>query len=472
MNLKQYKPTIYLVLFGLISNFCLGQNDSITETRKLSVVDAVEYAKKHNVQVKNALLNVRIQEQTNRQITAAAYPQVAGSIAATHFPDITVQSFPNFIAAATYGVLENEGVQNGSGDPIKSPTDFGFIQAAFGTKWNSTIGASLTQLLFDGQVFVGLQARKTSIDFQQKNVEVTENMIKSNIYKIYYQLSASKTQLQQLDANINRLEKLQRDAGLLYDNGFAEKLDVDRATVQLANLQTQKTSVLNSINNGYLGLKLLMGMPAKDSIVLTDSITESTIKEGLLNEGIYSYENREDYNYIKLAETLGEYNIRRYKLSKLPTVAIGAGYSKMAQRNEFSFFGNGPWFTSSYIGLNVNVPIFQGFAVEANIKKAQLELEQTQNQSKNLEITIDNQVATAINNYHNAVNTLDVQKKNMDLAEEVYNQTRKKYEIGTGSTLDITNAQTDLQIAQSNYINALYDAIVAKIDYLNATGKL
>ncbi len=78
----------------------------------------------------------------------------------------------------------------------------------------------------------------------------------------------------------------------------------------------------------------------------------------------------------------------------------------------------------------------------------------------------------ALNNYHNAIKTLDVQIQNIKLAEEVYKQTKTKYEIGTGSTLDITNAQTDLTIAQTNYINALYNALFAKVDYMDATGTL
>ena len=60
----------------------------------------------------------------------------------------------------------------------------------------------------------------------------------------------------------------------------------------------------------------------------------------------------------------------------------------------------------------------------------------------------------------------------MVLAETVYNQTKKKYEVGTGSNTEINAAQTDLKSAQTNYINALYDAIIAKVDYLKAIGKL
>jgi outer membrane protein len=469
--MKQRQGIIAL-LFCLVASSAHAQKQQPAAKHEFSIIQCVDYGVKNNLQVKNAILDLKIQEQTNKSITAAAYPQLNGSISSTYYPNITVQSFPNFIAAATYGVLEQEGVKDKNGNPIKSPGDFGFIQAAFGTKWNASGGVSLSQILFDGQVFVGLQARQTSLDWQQKNIELTQENIKANIYKVYYQLVASKTQIAQLDANIARTEKQLHDAGELFKNGFREKIDVDRATVQLANLQTEKLKVSNTINNGYLGLKLLIGMPVQDTLMLTDSITDSQIKEGLLNEGIYQYTDRKDYQYMELGKKLNEYNIRRYKLSKLPTAKLSSSYSKIAMRNQFNFFAKGDWFTSSYVGLNIDIPIFNGLAKNAEIQKAQLELQQTQNQLDNLKVSIDNDVLQATNNFHNAIITLDFQKKNMQLAEQVYNQAKKKYEIGTGDNLEITNAQSDLTIAQNNYINALYDAIVAKVDYLKAIGKL
>ena len=461
------------LLFCLLVSFVNAQTQQQQPATQhaLSVAQCIEYGIKNNAQVKNALLDIGIQEQVNRSVTAQAYPQLSAGAGITHYPNVTVQTFPNFIAMATYGVLEQEGVKNGSGEPIKSPSDFGFIEAAFGTKWNANAGVSLSQILFDGQVFVGLQARKTVMDYSKKSLEVTEENIKANIYKVYYQLTASKTQIAQIDANIARTQKALHDANEMYKNGFAEKLDVDRFTVQLANLQTLKTNTENTINNGYLGLKVLIGMPIQDTLVLTDSITENQLKQGLLNEGIYQYTDRKDFQAAELGKRLNEYNVRRYKLSKLPTASLSANYSKMAMRNKFDFY-KGDWFPSSYIGLNIAIPIFSGFAKNSSIEKAKLELQQTENAIEALKINIDNEVATATNNYHNAVTTLDYQKKNMQLAEQVYNQAKKKYEIGTGTNTDITNAQSDLTIAQSNYINALYTAIIANIDYMKAIGKL
>lgn len=439
------------MLLGCLAPAALMAQRKPAERHEFSVAQAVDYARKNNVQVKNALLNVQIQQQTNREITAAALPNINGSIGMTDYLKIPTSLLPGEIFGQPAGT---------------------YIPVQFGTKYNSTASVQLSQTLFDGQVFVGLQARKTSIDFQNKNVEVTEEMIKTNIYKVYYQLAVGQTQIALLDANIARLTKLQHDANELYKNGFAEKLDIDKVSVQLSNLQTEKTKALNSIDVGYYGLKTLMGMPARDTLVLTDKITDEEIKADFLADTAYNYTDRKEYQYLELAKKLNQFNIRRYKLSYLPTLSLNGSYSKNAQRNTFSFFQKGDWFTTSYIGVNLNIPIFDGFARDARVKKATLEMKQTENQLDNLQVSIDNEVEQARLNYRTALTTMDFQKQNMALAENVYNQTKKKFEIGTGSNTEINAAQTDLIAAQTNYMNALYTAIVARVDYLKATGKL
>ena len=442
------------------------------EKHAFSVKQCVEYAENNSAVVKNALLDIKLQEQQNREVTAMAYPQLNASINGQYNPNVTVQTFPNFIAAATYGVLEAEGVKNGTGDPIKSPSDFGYVQASFGTKWTASAGATLSQILFDGQVFVGLQARQTSIDFRTQSAELTKEQIRTNIYKIYYQLAVSNVQIDLINANIARVNKLLNDSRELYKNGFAESVDVDRATVQLANFEAQKQNALNSVSNGYVGLKTLIGMPLSDSLTLTDSITTENLQAEALTDGAYQYPDRPDYRVLSLSQKLQEYNVRRYKLARIPTASLNAGYSKLSQSNYFDFFTGVPWFSSSYIGVSVNVPIFQGFVKVAHIKEAELQLQQAQNNIENLKLQIDQEVESSINNFNSALTNFNNQKKNVTLAESVYNVTKKKYESGLASTTDLSNAQADLSTAQVSYVVSLYNAVLAKIDYLKAIGKL
>jgi outer membrane protein TolC len=257
----------------------------------------------------------------------------------------------------------------------------------------------------------------------------------------------------------------------MYENGFKEKLDMDKLDVQMTNLQTEKIKVLNGISNGYLGLKVLIGMPVAEPLVLTDTLNYDYIKEGILDNA-YNYKDRKEYQYAELGKKLNEYDVKRYKLAQVPTVKLSGSYLKSAQRNEFNFFGKGDWFTISSVSLNISIPIFHGFAAQSRVQQAKIKLQQTENEMAGLKMSIDQEVDTARNAMKTAIMTLDYQKKNIELAENVYNQTRKKYDAGTGSNTEITQAETDLKQAQTNYISAIYDAIVAKIDYLKATGKL
>lgn len=454
---NKLNSSFLLTLLGIVLEISTVTAQTVSlqpVVNRFSATDAVNYGLKNSVQVKNALLDVLIQEQTNKDLTSAALPQINSSGNVTDYLDIPTTLLPGEIAGQPAGT---------------------FVPVQFGTKYTANGGITLSQVLFDGQVFVGLQARATSISARQKAAEVTQENIKANIYKVYYQLVVGKTQIELLDANIERLLKLEHDTREIYKNGFAEKLDVDKLSVQIANLQTEKLRAINSIKNGYSGLKVLMGMPMKDSVVLTDSLSDSQIRESIIETVEYNYADRKEYQALELNNKLNQYNIKRYQLSKIPVLSFIANYSKQAQRTAFSFFKGGTgydWFTTSYIGLNISIPIFNGFSTRSKISKARLELQQSQNQLEDLKISIDNDVVVARNSFATATATMDFQKKNMELAELVYNQTKKKYEIGTGSSTEINAAQTDLKTAQTNYIQALYDAIIARVDLLKAVGKL
>ena len=441
---------ILTVAIGLLLS---GGSLQAQQVNNFTVQQAVDYAKKNSVQVKNALLDYKIQQQTNREITAVAYPQLNASGMFQDFLNIPTSLIP---AAFTGGAAGT------------------FIPVKFGTKYNVTGGFDVSQLLFDGQVFVGLKARPVALDFYTKQTEVTEEMINVNVQKIYYQLVVGRQQMTSIDANIERFQKLLKDTKEIFKQGFAERLDVDKVTVQLNNIQTEKIKVQNQLDAGNAGLKFLMNMPQKDTLVLTDSISENKIKDNILGDA-YKYEDRKEYQLLSLGVKLGELNVKRYRLSFLPTLAAFGSYSKNAQRQEFNFFkggSEGQWFPTSLIGLKLTVPIFDGFAKSARVKKAKLELEKTTNNLEQLKASIDYDVVQARLKITSSVVTMDNQKKNMQLAEQVYNTTKKKYESGLGSNQEIYNAQAELKVAQNNYYAALYDAIIAKIDYQKAIGKL
>ena len=340
----------------ILSVYSQAQNKT-KQVYAFSLEECVSYAKNNNVQVKNSLLAIEAQMQTNREIAAAAFPTIGTNAGVNDFLTIPTSLLPAQIFGGAAGT---------------------YIPVQFGTKYNANYGINFQQLLFDGQVFVALQARASSVEWQKKNAALTQEAIKTNIYKIYYQLSASKTQLNILDANIERLSKLSHDAEVMYKNGFAEKLDVDKVSVQLNNLQTEKIKATNSVAIGYMGLKMLMGMPVNDSLALTDVIDEKSLDKDILVENDFQYGVRKDFQYLSETKKLTEFNVKRYQLSYLPTISMSGNASKNAMRTKFDFFEGGSWFNTTLVSLNVNLPLFNGFARDARVKKTKIELSKSE----------------------------------------------------------------------------------------------
>ena len=460
--------SVLIVLFSSLSIFGLRAQN----IHSFSAKQAVDFAMQNAVEVKNALLDIQIQKQSNREITALAYPQLNGSIGGTHFIDIPVTNLPNFISPSVYSVLINNGVVDGGGNPIQFPAGgFGNIAAKFGTAWNANGGMDISQILFDGQVFIGLKARSAAITLATQSAAVTKEQIKANVYKLYYQLIVGKKQATSIDANIERFENLLKDTKEIYKNGFAEQLDVDKVEVQLNNLKTEKIKIDNQLEIGNAALKFLINLPQKETLILTDSLNEDEINSVSLTDSI-NFKNRVEYQQLSTVLKLNNYNIKRYQYSKIPTLAAFGSYSKNAQRNAFNFFEKGDWFTTSIVGIKMTVPIFDGNARNARIQKAKLELLKTKNTMKKLEEGIEFEVSNATMKLKSALTTLVNQKANTALAEKVFNTTKLKYEQGLGSNIEIYNAQTELKVAQNNLYAALYDAIIAKVDFQKANGTL
>ena len=414
-NFKPFLPLAFLLTCG--SAFS-------QQKRIFTVKQAVDHAVKNSFDIKNALLDIEVQRQSNNEITAIAMPQLSMSVNATRFIDIPTTVLPDFISPSVYGVLVNEGVSNGSGNPIQFPQGgFGSVPARFGTNWNASGGLDVSQILFDGQVFIGLKARKSALDLYRQSALVTQEQIKANVYKMYYQLVVGNKQATTIDANIERLENLYNDVKEIYKNGLVEKLDLEKVEVQLNNLKTEKEKINNQLETGNAALKFLIQVPQKDTLILADTLNEVMIQE-LLSDTL-DVNNRPEYKQLKTALKLSEYNIKRYQLSKLPTIVAFGSYSKNALRNEFDFFDSkGLWFNTSLVGMKVSYTLFDGLARQSRVRKATLESDKLKNNMEKLKEGIELETNSAKLQMESAMKTMTTQRKNNQLAEKVYEQTR------------------------------------------------
>jgi outer membrane protein TolC len=461
------------ILIALILMNLVRIESKAQQVYQITAKDAVDIAFKNVNDLKNAKLDYKIAEARNKEFTGLAYPQITGSLQGNHYLTLPLIQFPDGSEVQIYDVLRQEGVKDGSGNPITKTGEFNYRNFSFLTPWNVTGGLNVNQLLFEPQVFVGLQARETLLQSSDLQIKVTEDQIKETVYKSYYAVLISQKQLIYVQESIKRLEKLVHDQNEMFKNGFVERLDIDKTTVTLNNTKTSEIQLRNAMGIGFAMLKMNMGLVQADSLVLKDSLSTDIIKRGILEDD-FTYENRNEVKLLNTAVKLQGYDIRRYKLSYFPTVSAFYNFQKNGQRRADPSGNSEPWFwyNTNLVGINVSVPIFDGNQKKYKIRQSQFALEKVQNTLDMTKKGIDLEKTVAKNTLANAIVAMDAQENNMELATKVYNSVKKKYEQGLGSSFESLQADTDLQQAQSNYFRAMYEAVVAKISYLRALGKL
>ncbi len=462
------KGGVILILINLIHLSLFSQNNY-----QLSSKEAVDLAIKQVTEIKNLKIDRQLQVSKNREITGQALPQVNGTVSLTHYFNIPVTLLPDFISPSVYNVLVDQGVKDGNGNPIQQPSGPPeLFPARFGVPWQASAGIAIQQLLFQPDVFVGIKARGASLQYADYNIRIMEDSIRNNVYRAYYSVLIAQKRKTILEESVQRLEKLLHDQNEMFKNGFAERLDLDKTQVSLNNLRTSLTQVQNLVILGNAALKFSTGLNQTDSITLTDTLSMDQIKADLLDPS-FKYEDRNEIRLLNTVEKLQKLDVQRYKLAKYPTVSAFYNFSENAQREKFNFFNtNQPWFRTSFTGLNVSVPIFAGLQRNRRIEQAELNLQKTTNNVENLKRAIDLQQVASLSQLKNSLSGLDIQTRNMELAERVYNSTKLKFEQGLGSSFEILQSETSLEEAQANYFQALYDAVIARFSYLRSLGKL
>jgi outer membrane protein TolC len=281
----------------------------------------------------------------------------------------------------------------------------------------------------------------------------------------------NKQRIALLDANITKLEKLLNDTKAFNKQGFVEQIDVDRLEVAFNNLTTEKQKIERLISLSENVLKFQMGYTGSENLTLTDSLSISD-KEDLSISKI-DITRRSEYQMLEVQQRLNNINVKRLKYGYLPSLVAYSSFNYSGQRNDLKFFTKEHiWYPTALLGGTLSLSIFDGFQRHYQIQQAKLDFKKGENNLKNLQLAIELEGASAAVNYSNASSSLQVQKRNLDLAQNIYTVSQKKYEQGVGSNIEVINAQQSLKESQANYFNAVYDLLVYKIDYLKATGSL
>lgn len=421
-----------------------------------SLKEAVDYAIKHNLNVKNAQLDAVSAEARIGEIRASGLPQVSATASLTN--NIIIPRF--FLPANTF-------------DPT-APADAPPAAVEFGIPWQGSAAANLNQLIFNGSYFIGLKAAATYRELAQKTTTSSKVSVAEAVTKAYYSAQVAEERAKLLDLNIARVDSSMRETKALNQSGFVELLDVNRLEVQINNLKTERQKVQNLIELSYALLRFQMGMPANEPISLTDDINAVNVDElrSVSESTAVNYDSRIEYSLLNTQEKLAFLDLRNVRAGYLPSVSASLGYGYNVGADTFSQVFTNNWFNNMVLAVNLNIPIFDGFQKKYQINQKKIAIDKVKNSQNLLKQSIDLENNQASINIRNAFATLETQRRNLTLAEEIVRVSKIKYKEGVGSNIEVINAESSLKEAQTNYFTALYDLMIAKVDLSKAKGEL
>lgn len=446
------KKVILVVGLGMVALQSFAQTKE-SAAFSFSLQQAVDYAMQNQTNIKNAIIDETLAKKKVNEIMGAGLPQINASFDFKDFLEIPTSFIPSEIFGGPPGTFA----------PVK-----------FGTQYQSTAGIDGSQLIFSGEYFLGLKASKVFVELSQKSTQRTKIETAATVSKAYYTVLVNQERMKLMDANIARLKKALDDTKALLDNGFVEKVDFDRLTVAYNNLLVEQEKVQRLLNLGTYLLKYQMGMDINAALTLTDKIEDVKFDVASdVSAQKFDYAKRVEYNLFETQYKLAKLDLKRQRVSYLPSAFAYGSLSGSAQRNDFDVWDTDkPWYPTALIGAKFTMPIFTGLARNSKNQQAKLSVMKAQNNLDFMKQSIDLELASTTANLQNASSSLEIQKKNIVIAEDVYRVSKLKFEQGVGSNLEMITAETALKEAQTNYYNALFDAIVSKIDYDKANGTL
>jgi outer membrane protein TolC len=348
----------------------------------------------------------------------------------------------------------------------------------FGLKYNATAGVNASQLLFSSDYIFGLKASKQFVGLSKISTRRAKDELVAQVSKAYYNVLVNRERLKLLDINAEKLNKTLTDLKAYNTQGLVEQIDVERIEVASNNLSIEKEKVKELLGVGENLLKFQMGYKISDPIALSDSLNLGAEVGQELSTTNNDITKRSDYQLLKAQENLLNIDVKRLKWGYLPTLAAYGSYQLNTQRPTPNIFESDKnnaakqWYKIALIGVTLNLNIFDGMQRHYKIQQAKVTAMKTTNTIKNIEMAAQFESSTAAITYNNALKTLKISKRSLELAQHVYEVAQKKLQQGVGSNLELVTAESSLRETEVNYYNVVYDVLVARIDYLKATGTL
>lgn len=434
---------ITLLLAGIFSGSMLHAQETLT------LQEAIKFALENKAEAKKSKLDLENAQYKIDEVRAGALPQVNGSAALTYNPMIQ----KNVITMTDQAT----GTVN-------------TIVAEFGQPWNSQAVLQVNQQLFNQSLFTGLKAAKTTREFYQINDQLTDEQLIEKVANAYYEVFQSDLQLNTLETNLNNTTKTRDILKGLVDAGLMKKIDLDRTEVAINNMLAQKQQLINAQQLRENALKFAIGMDIREDIELPKETFDVDVNVAAEQ---YNVDARTEVKILEKQIELLELN-KKAKVSEF--------YPSLAFTGNLGYVGFGPQFpifndktnTSKFsaLGLNLTIPIFNGGATRAKVNQANVDILKARVDLEDTKLGLNLASENAKSQIRNSLLTVDNNRRNVDLARQVLDDTNNNYRNGLATLTELLDAENALSDAQNNLNTSLLNYKVAEIQLIKANGNL
>lgn len=432
----------YIYTFTVFALICLLSYMAQGQTRQLSLHDALELALSNNRDIRISNLDIDRAIQQTQVAKSQALPVVGITGLVSHY--------------------------------FKSPVFFGF---GTGTSGNDKIpygrfggldqlGATLyiVQPVYNAGIQPVIQSAK--LQERQNHLLVTgkQTDLTAQVKQTYIQLLVLKERIRLQKESMGRNQKALQDAKSLLAQGKALRVDTLRAYTSVKNLEPAILKLSYAIEVGKQQLKNLMGIDSVQQIELRDSLVLPATANVQSEEEVYSKakEHRPDLQVLDMQQQIADQQIKLAAAAMKPTVSLNAQYLLQTQTSQFNYF-DAYYPSTPFIGAQINVPIFNGYSNKAKVKQAKIEKEQSVIRSKNAYEDLKASVKQVVADVNETVARIQTSANVKETALMSYDITQYRYAKGVASRLELTDAELALTTAQSNYLEAVYDYLSARI---------
>ncbi|MGE7774017.1 TolC family protein [Chitinophaga sp. NPDC101104] len=411
-----------------------------------SLEQCVQYALRNQTNVVNARLSRQMSTEKIRETRGKLLPHANVTGNFTDNLKLQTSLIPDF-----------------TGDPNNK------IPVQFGTKYTSGVTGEVTQTLINSDYFLGLKAARVYDELAVRDYQRTAIDTRVQVSVAYFNVLVSQESIRLVDANLAQFGKTLKDTRARYDEGVGERIDVDRIQTSYNNVETQRANLQRQLDYTYDVLKFQMGMPVDSAITLTEDIRSFT--DDLPDSMNYKFSDRPEYAMQRVQVELDRLNLKSKKLEIIPTLNAFVNYGFNWFSEDFGdLYKKG--FGTSALGVRLTWPIFTGTERIYAARQREITLQQSQNSLNYLAQQIQLEVRNNWTQYRNNLASLNTQQKNMELTQGVYDRVVLKYEEGVATSLDVLSADSELKAAQNDYINALINTLISKVQLDQAMGKI